>query len=130
MRLIQNLVKKFQRFEVNNLIDMFMTLDESQEIILTLITHIISSSFIQVKAAIMQTSPCNAYPLKPRSCAQFTPGCKFAPRVYFWPREWRFNLHPGANCEHECLISIYFDRGFDLWQTFSIIVQIVHMNTA
>ena len=54
MRLIQNLVKKFQQFEVNNhLIDMFMTLDESQEIILTLITHIISSSFIQVKAAIM-----------------------------------------------------------------------------
>ena len=60
--------------------------------------------------------------LKPRSCAQFAPGCKpgckFAPGVYFWPCEQCFKnlpgfkfalafevvqiyLHPGANCAQE-----------------------------
>ena len=34
---------------------------------------------------------------KPPSCAQF------APHVYFWPCNRCFkNLHPGANCAHEC----------------------------
>ena len=83
---------------------------------------------------------------KPRSCAQFAPGCKFAPRVYFWPCERCFkNLHPGANlypgadllhlsrwskfiCTRvqivhmnaKCIILYIFIGDFDLWQAFSI----------
>ena len=47
--------------------------------------------------------------IKPRSCAQFAPGCKFAPWVYFWSCERCFkNLHSGANL-HGCKFAPAFD---------------------
>ena len=59
--------------------------------------------------------------LKPRSCAQFAPGCKFAPRVYFWPCERCFKnlhpgatLHPGADLLHLSRWSILFAPGCKL----------------
>ena len=62
---------------------------------------------------------------KSRPCAQFAPGCKFAPGVYFWPCERCFkNLHPGANlllpsrwCKFICIRLKICTR-----------LQIVHMN--
>ena len=58
--------------------------------------------------------------------ANLHPGCKFAPRVYFWPCERCFeefapgaNLHPGANL----LLLLR-------WSKFICTrVQFVHMNT-
>ena len=77
--------------------------------------------------------------LKPRSCAQFAPGYKFAPGVNFWPCERCFkNLHPVQICSYfRCGVNlfapgcklctwtqtvkfIYILIGdFDKWQLFS-----------
>ena len=74
--------------------------------------------------------------------ANLQPGCKFAPRVYFWPCERCFkNLHPGADLLHlsrwskfictrvqivhmnaKCIILYIFIGDFDLWQAFSITI--------
>ena len=77
----------------------------------------------------------------PRLCAQFAPGCKFAPQVQICTpgvfsgqscERCCKNLHPGANLfaptlevvqivhmNAKCSISIHFVGNFDLWQAFS-----------